>query len=53
MKMDIEGSEFDVLEEALCKELNIVQMCIDHHEYMVKNGRKRIIRLLNLINKKI
>lgn len=52
LKMDIEGSEFDVLEEALCKELNIVQMCVDHHEYMIKNGRKRIIRLLNLINKK-
>lgn len=49
LKMDIEGSEFDVLEEALNKKLNIIEMCVDHHEYMLKHGRRRMIKLLSLL----
>lgn len=49
LKIDIEGSEFDVLDEALNKNLNIIEMCVDHHEYMLKHGRKRIIKLLSLL----
>lgn len=49
LKMDIEGSEFDVLEETLNKKLNIIEMCVDHHGYMLKHGRKRMISLLSHI----
>lgn len=47
LKLDIEGSEFSVLKSALMDELDIRQMCIDHHEHMFRRGNDRLTGLLN------
>lgn len=52
LKMDIEGSEFDVLENVLNKQIVITEMLIDHHEFMLKQGKKRMKNLLKLVNEK-
>jgi len=49
LKMDIEGAEFDVLEVTLRNSVQIREICLDHHEYMLKNGRKRIKKLLSIV----
>ena len=49
LKMDIEGAEFDVLENAIKNAVQIKEICLDHHEHMLKNGRKRIKGLLSML----
>lgn len=51
LKMDIEGSEFGVIDSILKTNLDIRQMCIDHHEYMFKNGNKYLKKLLEELKK--
>lgn len=46
LKMDIEGSEFTALDAMLEAECDVMQMSIDHHEYMLKHGNKRLKKLL-------
>lgn len=45
-KIDIEGSEFSVINKALLDKLNIRQMCIDHHEHMFENGNSKLKELV-------
>ncbi len=52
LKLDIEGSEFSVLEKALDDSLDIRQMCIDHHEHMFNNGNDKLKHLVNSLHKK-
>lgn len=51
LKMDIEGSEFDVLENSLNACIQIDEMCIDFHDYMIKDGQKRLKNVLDLLLK--
>ena len=40
LKMDIEGSEFDVLENILHSEIYPTQICVEYHPRFFDNGRK-------------
>lgn len=42
LKMDIEGSEFEVIDSILEDSLNINQMCIDFHHFLFKDSRRKI-----------
>lgn len=52
LKMDIEGSEFDVLEDALNSDIQIGEMCIEFHDNMMKDGYKKLKKVLSLLYKK-
>lgn len=54
LKMDIEGSEFDVLESVLLDDSIVIrELCFDHHEGMLKgDGFGRMKRLMSLIKEK-
>jgi FkbM family methyltransferase len=49
LKLDVEGSEFDVLNEILNKNINVNQIVVEFHDRFFKNGkemRKKIIKKL-------
>lgn len=47
LKLDIEGSEFEVLDDVLQKKLPIEQMCIDCHHFLLDNSKEAISHLVN------
>jgi FkbM family methyltransferase len=49
LKMDIEGSEFDVLETILNSDVAINQLLIEFHERFFEDGRQRLKRALKLM----
>lgn len=49
LKMDIEGSEFDVIESILNSDVIIDQFLIEFHERFFEDGRKRLRRTLKLM----
>ena len=51
LKLDIEGSEFDVLEDILNSDIDVMQMCIDFHDHMLKQGKKRLGKIMSLLKK--
>lgn len=52
LKIDIEGSEYDVLDDILNKNKNINQILVEFHPHLIKNGRKKTIELIKLMNLK-
>ncbi|QOD62041.1 FkbM family methyltransferase [Polaribacter haliotis] len=50
LKMDIEGSEYDVIENILKTGIEINQMAIELHERFFKNGKEKSIELINILN---
>ena len=42
LKMDIEGSEFDVIDDILNTKLDIHQITLEFHPQMISNGNKRV-----------
>lgn len=52
LKMDIEGSEFDIMDSCFDGSIEIHQLLLDHHEQMLKNNRRERIRHLDELLKK-
>jgi FkbM family methyltransferase len=50
LKMDIEGSEYDVIENILKSEIQINQLAIELHERFFDNGKEKTIELVNNLN---
>ena len=51
IKMDIEGSEYDVVESILRSEINIHQIVLEIHERFFHNGKEKTIKLLEALRK--
>ena len=51
LKMDIEGSEYDVIEDVLKSGILIHQMAIEFHERFFKNGKDKSIQLVDLMKR--
>ncbi|NGM60385.1 FkbM family methyltransferase [Sphingobacterium sp. SGG-5] len=49
LKMDIEGSEFSVMESVLNSGVNIGQIVVEIHEKFFDDGKKRVKRFLELL----
>lgn len=49
LKMDIEGSEFDVIENILNSKIEISQILIELHPRFFADGRKRVFELLEIL----
>lgn len=51
LKMDIEGAEYDVIEDIIKEKLNIKQIIVEFHPQLINNGKSKtktaIISLLN------
>ena len=52
LKMDIEGAEYDVLEDALNRSIRIDQIVVEFHPHLISQGRKKTKDIMNLLNKK-
>ena len=50
LKMDIEGSEYEVIPDILSAGIHIGQIVIEFHHYFIDNGMKRTGELVNLLN---
>lgn len=56
LKMDIEGSEYSVMPDILESGVEIGQICLEMHGYMLKDGKrknKELIKLMNIYGYKI
>lgn len=51
LKMDIEGAEYDVIEDILSSEIAIDQMVIEFHHRMLENGVQRTRKIIELLRK--
>lgn len=52
LKMDIEGSEYDVLENIVKSDLYIGQILVEFHDRFFENGTEKTIRILNILREK-
>ncbi|MDX1904382.1 MAG: FkbM family methyltransferase [Thermonemataceae bacterium] len=52
LKMDIEGSEYEVLEQILDEELSIGQILVEFHERFIENGAKRTEKIVGKMKDK-
>ena len=52
LKMDIEGSEYDVIDDILDYDIEITQIVIEFHERFFSNGKEKSIKLIKSMNKK-
>jgi hypothetical protein len=46
--MDIEGSEYDVIDSILNDNIEVDQILVEFHPHLVQNGRKKKVQLINL-----
>lgn len=51
LKLDIEGSEFEAINNVFDNKLDIDQITVDYHDYMFKDGQRRLEKLLDSIKK--
>src|SRR5690606_1682338 len=51
LKMDIEGSEYSVLENILESETQIGQILVEFHDRLFEDGREKTLRVLNQMKK--
>jgi FkbM family methyltransferase len=52
LKLDIEGFEYDVLEHALLRDLDIRQICVEFHHFFPEIPRSKTKALVQLLKKK-
>ncbi|TRX51650.1 FkbM family methyltransferase [Fulvivirga sp. M361] len=52
VKIDIEGAEYDVLDNILQSSIVINQLVIEFHERFFKDGKDKTIKSINTLNKK-
>lgn len=50
LKMDIEGSEFGVIPQILQSGCEFSQLCVEQHFRFFPDGKKRMRRLVELLN---
>jgi EAL domain-containing protein (putative c-di-GMP-specific phosphodiesterase class I) len=50
LKMDIEGSEYDVIDNILKSGIQINQLVIELHERFFDNGKEKTIEFVNNLN---
>jgi len=50
LKMDIEGSEFVVVEDMLKDGVNCTQLCIETHAWFLKDGKEKMRRMIFRLN---
>ncbi|MCF6297247.1 MAG: FkbM family methyltransferase [Flavobacteriaceae bacterium] len=51
LKMDIEGAEYDVLDNILSNEISITQILVEFHERFIENGSERTVSIVNKLHK--
>ena len=51
LKMDIEGTEFDILPDILASNIHIDQFAIEFHQRFVKEGKRKVMEMIQLLNK--
>jgi len=49
LKMDVEGSEYDIIDFIVKKNIKIDQILVEFHPHLTNNGRKKTIRAINLL----
>lgn len=49
LKMDIEGAEYEVLQDLLNQNIRINQIVVEFHPHMINNGRKKTLEMLKLL----
>lgn len=52
LKMDIEGSEYDVIENIVRTDIFIGQILVEFHDRFFENGTEKTIRVLDLLKEK-
>lgn len=52
LKMDIEGSEFAVMEDILSRDIDIEQICVEIHQRFFADGKDKLQKLLDSLHKK-
>ena len=50
LKMDIEGSEYEALEEILKSQVTIDQIVVEFHERFFEYGKEKTIKAINSLN---
>ncbi len=50
LKMDIEGAEFDVLEELVASGANVSQIIVDFHNRYLRDGKDKLKRCLKTMD---
>jgi hypothetical protein len=50
LKMDIEGSEFDVVEDMLSDGIDCTQLCIETHALFLDDGKERMRGMIARLN---
>lgn len=51
LKMDIEGAEYDVLEDVLNHNIRIDQIVVEFHSHLISNGRRKTTAMLKLLKR--
>ena len=52
LKMDIEGSEYDVIEDILNSNISITQILVEFHDRLFENGYQKSIKVINALKLK-
>jgi FkbM family methyltransferase len=52
IKMDIEGSEFEVVEDMLKDNVNFTQLCVETHAWFLENGKERMRKMIAMLNER-
>lgn len=50
LKMDIEGAEYEVLENILNQSIQIDQIVVEFHPHLIKNGKKKTQGIIEKLN---
>jgi hypothetical protein len=52
LKLDIEGSEYDVLDYILNKNISVDQIIVEFHDRFLKNGKRLRRKIINKLENK-
>ena len=50
LKMDIEGAEYDVLNDIINQSIQIDQIVVEFHPHLIKNGKKKTQNIIERLN---
>lgn len=49
LKIDIEGAEYEVLNQIINQSISINQIVVEFHPHLIRNGRRKTLEILNLL----
>lgn len=52
IKMDIEGSEFDVVEDMCLSRIQFHQLCVEVHDRFFQDENKQLRKIMRILNEK-